>query len=115
MSSYLWEILVPTIRDDKPVRTRSHKEWDARVRKISGGLTILKPAIGQWVSPSGELCEERMIPVRIKCSKWEIDQIADITAEFYKQDAIMYYLVSKSCYIKHYKHIGDSHDEDPIS
>lgn len=115
MTSLLWEIFVPTIRDDKPVRTRSHKEWDARVRKISGGLTILTPAKGQWVSPSGELCEERMIPVRIMCSKAQIEEIADITAEFYKQDAIMYYLISTDCTIRHYKCHGEFYDEDPIS
>jgi hypothetical protein len=108
----LWEIFVPTERDGKPVRTRSHKEWDARVRRISGGLTILKPAKGQWISPTGELFEERMIPVRILCTKKDIEKIADITASFYNQAAVMYYLVSESAYIKHYK---ESKDEGAIS
>jgi hypothetical protein len=34
----LWEILVLTLREDTPVRTRSHKEWDRRVRAISGDV-----------------------------------------------------------------------------
>ena len=92
----LWEILVPTLRDNKPVRTRSHKEWDRRVREISNGLTILKPGVGQWTSPDGELFIERMIPVRIACSKEQIEQIAALTADFYKQIAVMYYLVSEA-------------------
>ena len=99
----LWEILVPTLRNEKPVRTRSHKEWDARVRRIAGGLTILKPVKGEWVSPSGELFSERMIPVRIMCSEEQIEQVADLTAEFYCQEAVMYYLIAEKSFIKHYK------------
>ena len=103
----LWDIFVPTERNGKPVRTRSHKEWDSRVRRITGGLTVFKPVKGQWLSPDGKLFEERMIPVRIMCSEEDIEKIADLTASFYKQKAVMYYLVSKRSYIKHY--------EDPIS
>lgn len=101
-SGLLWEIFVPTCRDGRPVKTRSHKEWDSRVRRIAGGLTVLKPARGQWVSPTGNLFTERMIPVRIMCTKEEIERIADITAEFYKQEAVMYYLLSTEAHIKHY-------------
>ena len=44
----LWEIMVPTMYNDgRFVRTRHHKVWDDKVRAISGGLTIYKPAIGQ--------------------------------------------------------------------
>lgn len=98
----LWEILVPTMRDGKPVRTRSHREWDARIRRISGGLTIFKPVKGEWLSPDGTLFSERMIPVRIMCSETEIEEIADLTASFYRQEAVMYYLISERSYIKHY-------------
>ena len=44
----LYEILVPTKYGDneKPIRTKHHKEWDKYVRKISGGLTILTPGKG---------------------------------------------------------------------
>ena len=90
----LWEILVPTIMDEKPVRTRYHKNWDDKVRKISGGLTILKPAKGQWVSPSGKLFDERMIPVRIACTEKQIEKIMDITLQHYRQEEVMAYRVS---------------------
>lgn len=100
--SWLWEILVPTLRNGTPVKTRSHKEWDTRVRRISGGLTIFTPAKGEWISPSGELFAERMIPVRIMCTRDEINKIADMTAAFYKQDAIMFFLVSQETVIKTY-------------
>lgn len=98
----LWEILVPTLRNDTPVRTRSHKEWDRRVRAISGGLTVLKPGKGQWVSPTGVLHSERMIPVRIACTEEQIEKIAKITADFYEQEAVMFYLLSEKVFIRHY-------------
>jgi hypothetical protein len=47
----LWEVLVPTETGDgrggkKPIHTRYHKVWDAKVRAITGGLTVLTPAKG---------------------------------------------------------------------
>lgn len=102
----LWEILVPTQmeRDGqvKPIRTRYHKIWDQKVREISGGLTILRPAVGYWVSPDEELFVERMIPVRINCTEEEIEKIADMTAEYYNQRAVMFYAVSHKVVVKYY-------------
>jgi len=98
----LWEILVPTLRNNVPVKTRSHKEWDTRVRRIAGGLTIFKPAKGEWISPEGKLFSERMIPVKIMCSREEMHKIADMTAKFYQQEAIFYFLVSHEAIIRHY-------------
>lgn len=99
----LYEILVPTVRNNGvPIRRRCHKVWDAQVRKISGGLTIMSPAKGQWISPDGELFAERMIPVRILCSERSIHEIADWTAKYYDHKAIMFYRVSDYVKIKHY-------------
>ena len=98
----LWEILVPTVMNDKPVRTRYHRVWDEKVRSISRGLTVLTPAKGQWISPDGELFVERMIPVRIACTRDDIDKIADMTAKYYEQEAVMYYRVSDIVVIKHF-------------
>ena len=99
----LFEILVPCqTNEGKPIRTRQHREWDQRVRRITGGLTVLPPAKGQWVSPSGELFCERMIPVRIAATSEQMEQIADMTASFYQQEAVMYYLVSANVIIKEY-------------
>lgn len=99
----LWEILVPTVRNDgKPFRLRYHRVWDAKVREITGGLTILQPAKGQWVCPEGNLFQERMIPVRVACSADQMARISDFTAEYYDQQAIMYYRVSDRVVIQHY-------------
>jgi len=99
----LWEILVPTVRPDgRPIHTRFHKVWDEKVRVISGGLTILQPAKGQWVHPEeGTLLAERMIPVRIMCTRHEIEQIIDITLEYYDQVAVMAYRVSDIVILKY--------------
>lgn len=100
----LWEILVPTIRPNgKPIRTRFHRVWDDKVRAFSTGSTILKPVKGKWASPDGELFVERMIPVRISCSANDIEKIADMTAKYYEQQAVMYYLISGYVRIKHYR------------
>lgn len=91
----LWEILVPTVSNEgKPFRTRYHRVWDKKVREISGGLTILQPAKGQWISDSGEFFSERMIPVRVLATKDEIHQIVDYTLKYYNQLAVLAYKIS---------------------
>lgn len=105
MAAKLYEILVPTIRPDRPERfftTRYHRIWDGKVRDIAGGLTIIRPVKGQWVSQQGELFSERMIPVRIACTRDQIEEIADLTAKHYQQLAVMFYQVSQDVVIKHY-------------
>jgi len=100
----LYEILVPTQTNaGKPIRTRQHHEWDNRVRRITGGLTIFPPAKGQWVCPAGELFSERMIPVRVMCTETEIEDIAFLTAMFYEQKAVMFYRVSDAVKVNHYE------------
>ncbi len=91
----LWEILIPTQSNQgKPFRTRRHREWDSRVRRISGGLTVLKPVKGQWVSPEKKLFEERMIPVRILAYASEMKKIINMTLDFYDQEAVLAYKIS---------------------
>ncbi len=99
----LWEILVPTVRNDgRAIRTRFHRVWDEKVREIAGGLTILTPAKGQWVNTKGNLFHERMIPVRIACTKEQILAIMDMTAAYYEQEAIFAAKVSDEVIIKEY-------------
>ena len=96
----LWEILVPcNWNDGKPVRTRHHREWDKRVRRVAGGLTVLKPGVGQW-EHEGELFKNRVIPVRIQATRDQMKQVADMTIQHYEQLAVMYYLVSDTCIIQ---------------
>lgn len=112
MPRALWEILVPTKINRKnpntgqkelwPVTRKYHKVWDAQVREISGGLTIFTPAKGHWINPKKEIFVERMIPVRIYCSFEEIENIADFTAKYYNQEAVMFYKISDAVTIKHY-------------
>ena len=97
----LWEILVPTIRNDgKPYRLRYHKVWDEKVRAISGGLTVMPVAKGQWVYKE-ELFTERMIPVRILATRPEMEQIVDMTLKYYNQIAVMAYKISSEVILKY--------------
>ena len=91
----LWEILVPAVMGEKSVKTKHHKSWDRYVRKLSGGLTVLHTAKGQWLRPeSEELVEERMIPVRVACTEKDMKKIAQFTLKHYKQDSVMAYQIS---------------------
>lgn len=97
----LWEILVPTVRNDgRPFRTRYHRVWDSKVRAISHGLTIMPVAKGQWVY-QGRLFAERMIPVRILATREEIQKIAEMTVKYYDQQAVMVYRISDEAMIVH--------------
>jgi hypothetical protein len=99
----LWEILVPTIRrtDEKPYRLRFHRVWDAKVQKISGGLTIMRAVKGRWLSKQEELFEERMIPVRFIATEQQASDIIDMTMIYYDQLAIMCYTVSEHVIVRH--------------
>lgn len=98
----MWEVLVPTIRNDgRPIKTRFHRVWDSKVRAITGGLTILPVNKGQWVSPTGQLFLERMIPVRIACTRDQIFAIIDMTIVYYEQEAVLAYLISEEVILKH--------------
>lgn len=43
-----------------------------------------------------------MIPVNIACTKEQIEQIADHTAKYYDQKAVMYYEISSDVNIINY-------------
>jgi len=92
----LWEVLVPTVRrvGGRPYRTRFHRVWDAKVRALTGGLTILTPVKGQWVAPDGELFKERMIPVRIACTPEQVKAVVKMPRAYYDQLAVMAYKIS---------------------
>lgn len=98
---YMFEIFVPTVTNDgKPFKTRFHRVWDNKVRELTGGLTIFKPAIGQWEF-EGELFKERMIPVRIMCTEKEMIDISDMSAKYYDQLAMCFFKFGEAT-IKHY-------------
>lgn len=100
LTANLYEILVPTIYGDtlKPISTKCHKNWDSVVRVITGGLTILTPAKGQWLN-NDTLYIERVIPVRVMCDEKRIKKVIEFTIKHYRQRAVMYYLLSQECNI----------------
>lgn len=93
----LWEILVPKYSNEKKeFPLKHHHLWDEKVRKIAGGVTILKTAKGQWINTKGKLFAEEMIPVRIYCTEEEIEKIIRFTLEHYNQEAVMAYELSSN-------------------
>lgn len=96
----LWEILVPTKRNNGiPFRLRYHRVWDSHVREISGGLTVLPVAKGQWLHDD-KLYAERMIPVRILTTRKQIEKIVDFTMRYYDQKAVLAYKISSEVIYK---------------
>ena len=98
MKKYLWEILVPTAPDDFSLY--HHKLWDTFVLTITDGLTICRTSKGKWLCDN-TMFEERMIPVKIMCTKEEIKKIVAFTIKHYRQKAVMYYRISKEVRIIH--------------
>jgi hypothetical protein len=92
----LWEILVPTVSNsDRPFSVRHHRQWDQMVARIAGGMTLVLPVRGTWIEPTtGADFTERMIPVRIMCSREQIVEICKETARFYDQLAVFASLVA---------------------
>jgi len=105
MSKGMWEILVPTERRLSPGKfytTRYHRVWDKKVRAITGGLTVMAPARGQWINPTtGELFQERMIPVRIIATRDQINKVVDLTLKYYDQLAVLCYKISDEVIIRY--------------
>lgn len=93
----LYEILVPAYAG-KDVNS----EWDNKISRITKGLTILKPVKGGFLIEN-EVLKEDMVPVRIACKENQIEEIMDITAEHYKQKAIMLRLIPGEVLIKDYQ------------
>lgn len=96
LKTELWEVLVPVATNDgNVIPVETHKVWDAQVRQVSGGLTVMGTAKGQWVSPTGSLFIEKMIPVRVMCSKEQLEQIIRLTLCYYDQEAVLAYKISE--------------------
>ncbi|WP_181273599.1 hypothetical protein [Brevibacterium oceani] len=92
----MWEVLVPTVSNSgRPFTVRHHRQWDAHVKAIAGGMTLVQPVRGSWVEPdTGEEFTERVIPVRIMCTREQIVEICKETARFYDQLAVLATLVA---------------------
>ncbi len=101
----MWEILVPTVKPNTEGKSffkkRYHQVWDAKVRTLTRGLTIMPPSKGQWVSPHGVLFEERMIPVRIVATREDIMKVIDLTLKHYSQEAVLCYKISDEVIFKY--------------
>ena len=102
MKTELWEILVPASDNKTQEFTyKHHKEWDTYVKKITGGVTIMKTAKGQWVSPNGKVYDDKIIPCRIVCTEKQMNEIVNFTLDHYKQEAVMAFRISKKVILRY--------------
>jgi hypothetical protein len=79
----LYEILIP------PAPLEWHHEWDKKVIRLAGGLTILPPVKGRWQDT-----KEQMIPVRIATDLETMQKVAAFTRDYYNQQSVIFYEVS---------------------
>ncbi len=111
MNKELWEILVPASNNkDQKFSFKHHKEWDAFVKKTTGGVTIMKTAKGQWISPTGKIYIDRMISCRIVCIEHQISEIIDFTIEHYNQEAVLAYRISTNVILRHKEEKNHEHN-----
>jgi hypothetical protein len=62
----------------------------------------MAPAKGQWINPeTGDLFQERMIPVRILATREQIEKVVDLTLRYYDQLAVLCYKVSDEVILKY--------------
>jgi hypothetical protein len=102
MNAEMWEILVPASNNkDQEFSYEHHKQWDAFVKKITGGVTIMKTAKGEWISPNGKIYVDRNIPCRIICNEKQINEIIDFTLVHYNQEAVMAYRISTNVKLRY--------------
>lgn len=101
-----WEILVPKYSNEGvEYGLDYHHQWDNQVREIAGGVTILRTAKGHWVNPEGQTFIEEMIPVRVYCTRENIEKIIDLTIQHYDQEAVLAAKISDEVIIKYRKNI----------
>ena len=97
----LYEVLVPASFGKSRFTYEHHKEWDAFVLEIAGGLTIMRGAKGEWINPSGKIFRDRIIPCRVACTAEQLDKIINFTIKHYDQEAVMAYRIGKEVIIKY--------------
>jgi hypothetical protein len=100
---HFYEILVPMNwnNDGSKIDVEYHRQWDAKVRAISGGLTILRAVRGQW-QYEDKLFTEKVIPCRILATREQMDKIVDITLEHYHdQISVLAYRLSSEVIMKY--------------
>lgn len=95
----LYEILVPKCDNDgNEFSVGYHNVWDDYVKTLSNGLTVMRSVKGTWIN-EGKTYEERMIPVRIICSRADIENILGFTLGYYNQIKVLAYKISEEVII----------------
>ena len=91
----LWEIYVPVVDNDGKFFTDEWNEvWKKNVIAITGGMGKFPVVTGIWISPTKEVVEEPMRPVRILASRKQVQEILKFTRQHFSQECVMCFLLS---------------------
>lgn len=90
----LYEILIPIKSNDgKKFTVKHNQQFLDYVINLVGGHSVWPIIEGAW-KDNGKVYKENMRPIRITTNSETIKQIAIKAREHYRQNCIMYYLVS---------------------
>lgn len=106
----MWEILVPASNKTQEFTYDHHKAWDEFVIHVSGGITIMKTVKGEWVSPDNVRFKDRMIPVRVKCTRKQMQRIIKFTINHYQQEAVLAYKLSDEVILRSKEKVGEQNN-----
>lgn len=94
----LWEILVPLASNDGvPFSEDQHEAFRRVVRGLPGnrGTTTRPAGDGDWQDcDTGKVYAEKMIPIRFRACKADVQRIAEHARKFYGQIAVMAYKIA---------------------
>ena len=103
----LYEILIPIINNrGERFSAEHHKKWNNKALKIAGKFIIMKVIKEEWINLFGkEFYKNKMIPIRISCTKNQIEKIIQITIKHYNQEVILAYIISEKALLRYQKEI----------
>jgi len=99
----LWEIMIPKNIDKHTIfHVSSHRQWNKYVEELTGGMVFFSNLDRRWISSTKTSPYfDNKIPVRIFCSKEQMDKIIDFTMQHYDQKHVIAYELSNNIILKH--------------
>lgn len=93
----MWRIMVPVAYNNRRRIPRAVvKKWEKMVESIGKGYTANPVAKGSWKPNDSKPAQvEYMRPVDVFCQREQMEEIAMITAEYFRQKEVLYFKVSR--------------------
>lgn len=87
MCKAMYEFLVPVV-SNAGVPFKNHETLYAYLRLKFGGVTVAPAVEGQWLSPTGRVYIEPMIPVQVIMPESEVVPVATLIKNMFEQEGV---------------------------